>query len=229
MNARTLMPFSRNRSVSRRPQDADPIVALRRDMDSLFDDFFTNFGLPALGGLGLPALAGDDVAAGTLTPRIDVSETDQEIRIAAELPGIDENNVEVMVADDLLTIRGEKTEEREEDERGYHVRERSRGTFARSLRLPFSVDPNQVQASFRNGVLNITIPKPKEAQEKVRRVEVKRDEGASDARMSGVDRAAAGDKPSASDQQSSREGQTASQSSTGGRSSKESQSKTATT
>lgn len=114
-----------------------------------------------------------------LTPQIDVSETDQEIRVTAELPGIDEKDVEVTLTDDVLMIRGKQKAEREEEkDRGYHLRERVQGTFSRVLRLPFAADPNQVQATVNNGVLTVTIPKPKEVQEKVHRIEVKKEEAA---------------------------------------------------
>jgi HSP20 family protein len=136
-------------------------------MNRLFDDFFTGFGLPMLGG-------GD--GGRMLSPQLDVSETDQEMQIAAELPGIDEKNIEVTVADDMLTIQGEKQEERDQKERNYHLMERSYGTFSRMLRLPFAVDPQQVKAAFKDGVLRITIPKPKEVQQKTQRIEVRREE-----------------------------------------------------
>jgi len=82
------------------------------------------------------------------------------------------------VADDILTIRGDKQIEQEEKDRDYRVVERARGSFSRSLRLPFSIDPKQVQATVKDGVLTITIPKPKDVQEKTSRVEVKREDGA---------------------------------------------------
>jgi HSP20 family protein len=187
MNVRSLMPFSGNRSAPQR-SDADPFISFRREMDRLFDDFFTGFGMP----IPLPPAA---ASSGTLlAPRIDVSESGQEIRIAAELPGVDEKDVEVTLNGDILTIRGEKQEERNEDDRDYHLMERSVGTFARTLRLPFTVDPAQVDASFNQGVLTLTIPKPKEAQEQVHRIAVK---GAEDSAPATPDRAAAGDKPSA--------------------------------
>jgi HSP20 family protein len=81
----------------------------------------------------------------------------------------------VILADDVLTIRGEKKAEREQKERDYHLMERSHGTFSRSLPLPFAADPSQVKAGFKNGVLTVTIPKPKEVQEKQHRIEIERD------------------------------------------------------
>jgi HSP20 family protein len=111
-------------------------------------------------------------------PKIDVSETDNEIQITAEMPGIDQNDVEVLLEDDRLIIRGEKKEEREDKDRNYHVRERVQGAFSRTLPLPFAPDPNQVKAEFRNGVMTITIPKPQEVKQKQHRIEVQKDTGA---------------------------------------------------
>jgi HSP20 family protein len=203
MAVKSLMPFFGNRQVTRGQQDADPLQAFRGDMNRLFDDFFSSFPLPGLLAPQLAQVA--QVTSPMLTPRIDVSETEQDIRISAELPGLDGDDVEVVLTDDLLTIRGEKSAERkedEDDERGYHVMERTEGMFSRSLRLPFKADPDQVQASFRNGVLTVTIPKPAEAQQRTRRIDVKRDErdeGTGGAKVSSIDRAAAGDKPGSSE------------------------------
>lgn len=162
----SMVPFWRNTSLSPWDENKDPFSALRREMNRLFDNAFGGFGLPSLGN---PAFGG--MAA----PKIDVSESENEIRIAAELPGIDEKNVEVMLTGDMLTIRGERKEEHEEKQQNYHVRERTQGVFSRSLPLPFGADPNQVKAAFKNGVLTVTIPKPKEAQQKQHRIEVQRD------------------------------------------------------
>jgi HSP20 family protein len=197
----SIMPFNRGRSVSRRrPEDADPLVALRQEVSRVFDDFFSGVGLPSFSNLE-PA-----TVATILAPRMDVSETDSEVQIAVELPGLDEGDVDVTLDGDVLTIRGEKATERDEDERDYHIIERAEGTFLRTLRLPFQADPEQVRADFRDGVLMIAIPKPKEAQQTSRRIEVHRQDGADQdqAKASGsqssersrVDRAAAGDKPS---------------------------------
>ena len=112
-------------------------------------------------------------------PKIDVSETDNEIQVTAEMPGIDQNNVEVLLEDDRLIIRGEKKEEREDDkDRNYHVRERVQGAFSRTLPLPFAPDPNQVKAEFKDGVMTITIPKPQEVKQKQHRIEVQKDTSA---------------------------------------------------
>lgn len=205
MCSMSLLPFNRGRSVSRRrPEEADPLLALRQQMTRVFDDFFS--------GVGLPSFAGPEPAttvAVILTPRMDVSETADAVQLAVELPGLDEDDIDVTLDGDVLTIRGEKTTQRDEDERDYHIIERAEGTFLRTVRLPFEADPEQVQAAFQDGVLTITIPKPKEAQQKSRRIEVhgqngsgngsaKRSCGGSGERPS-VDSAAAGNKPASAD------------------------------
>jgi HSP20 family protein len=164
------MPFSRNQSMARWSEENDPFLAMRREMNRLFDDVFDGFGLPSAFG---PVLRQMPAA-----PKIDVSETDNEIQITAEMPGIDQNDVEVLLEDDRLIIRGEKKEEREDKDRNYHVRERVQGAFSRTLPLPFAPDPNQVKAEFRNGVMTITIPKPQGVKQKQHRIEVQKDTGA---------------------------------------------------
>jgi HSP20 family protein len=217
MCAMSLMPFNRGRSVSRRrPAEADPLLALRQEMSQVFDDFFSGVGLPSFAG----SEPGSTVTA-ILTPRMDVSETDDAVQIAVELPGLDEGDVTVTLDSDVLTIRGEKATERDEDERDYHIIERAEGTFLRTLRLPFEADPEQVQAAFQDGVLTITIPKPKQAQQKSRRIEVHGQNGSSNGsagsrERSGVDLAAAGDKPASADTSAAGDRATSGDKSSGG-------------
>jgi HSP20 family protein len=117
----------------------DPFLTLHREMNRLFDDALR----------GSPAAAGSQGAQGSLlAPHMDVSETEKEIRIQAELPGVNENDVDVSLNEDVLTIRAEKKQERKEEREGVYVSERSFGTFQRSLRLPFQVDAEKVQARF---------------------------------------------------------------------------------
>jgi HSP20 family protein len=142
----------------------DPFTTLHREMNRLFDD--------ALRGWPSQSASGGAVSA----PRMNVSETENEIRVEAELPGVSETDVQLELSDDLLTIRGEKQAEREDKNTNYHIVERSFGSFARSVRLPFSPRPDQVKAEFNNGVLKITLPKSA-AQEKVHRIQVQPSSG----------------------------------------------------
>lgn len=142
------------------PQEADPFRALQRRMDHLFDDFASGYRWPFANGRDTPM------------PQIDVSETDGEVTIEAELPGVDEQDIDVTVADNLLTIKGEKKQEKEEKKKDYHLTERSYGSFSRSMTLPFDADPKKIKASFDAGVLKITLPKPPEVKSKVKKIAI---------------------------------------------------------
>jgi len=143
---------------------ADPFRFFQREMNRLFDDVLR-------GDFGMPALAGSGGEKGVLIPRVEMRETDNELRITAELPGVAEKDVEVSLDDDVLTIRGEKKFERTEERENTHFTERAFGVFQRSVRLPWHVEPDQVKANLTNGVLTITLPRPKE-QDKTRKIPV---------------------------------------------------------
>lgn len=159
MDLRSLVPFSFG-GLARRGDD--PFVSLHREIDRLFDEF----------SRGMP-LTWRPAAKGGVDLRVDVSETDKEIKVTAELPGVDEKDIEVILAGDLLTIKGEKKAEQERKEENYHLIERSYGAFARSLRLPYAVEEKNVQAEFKKGVLTITLPKPAEVQAAAKKIAVK--------------------------------------------------------
>lgn len=147
--------------------DWDPFRSLHREMNRLFDEVQRGAATPFARGRAGQA-AGD-----LLEARINVSETDQEFRVTAELPGVAEEDIDVTVDGDTLTIRGEKKFEQESggEKENYHFVERSYGTFQRSLRLPYTLDPDQVRAQFRNGVLTLTAPKPAQ-QPGARRIQI---------------------------------------------------------
>lgn len=148
------------------PRYSDPFSALRAEMDSLFDSFMG--GLPAFSGM-----FGTSGGRGfTLTPHIDVRETDKEIVVEAELPGINEKDISLALQDGVLTIRGEKKHEHDEEKENYRMMERRYGSFQRSLRLPDTVDEDKVEASFDNGVLKIKVPKRPEAIGKQRTIPI---------------------------------------------------------
>ncbi len=140
----------------------DPFMSLQRSMNRLFDDMFRS---------GAP-LTGQGEEGGMILPQMNVSETENEVRITAELPGVSEKDVDITLDDDMLTIRGEKRMEKKEDKENYHFVERSFGQFRRTLRVPHSIDADQVQASVENGVLTVILPKH-QGQEKMRHIQVK--------------------------------------------------------
>jgi HSP20 family protein len=160
--ARMPVPFGFESGFPAPMSGFDPFTTLHREMNRLFDE--TLRGWPSS-----PASSGG--GGGVMAPRINVSETENEIRVEAELPGVPEKDVNIELSEDLLTIRGEKQAQREDKKQNYHIVERSFGSFARSIRLPFSPRPDQVKAEFTNGVLHINLPKAA-AQEKVHRIQV---------------------------------------------------------
>ncbi len=156
MDFKSLMPFAR-RDVAE-----DPFTAMRREMDRLFEEMTKSFSLarPAFG-------------MGVMAPRVDMRETDTAIEIQAELPGVTEKDIEVQLADGVLTLKGEKKQEREEKEKGYYLMERAYGSFLRQIPIPVEVEEDKVEAKFDKGVLTITLPKKPEAQTKAKKIEIK--------------------------------------------------------
>jgi HSP20 family protein len=165
MNLRSVIPM-RDRTALARPE-AGPFGSLQREVDEEFSRGVPMFATPALMNI---------------VPRVDVTETDKEIETTAELPKLERKDVEISFDDDVLTLRGEKKIESEQDNKkdgngkdgdnkNYHLSERSYGVFYRVLQLPPGIDPSTVKATMSNGVLKITIPKPARAQAK--KIEVK--------------------------------------------------------
>jgi HSP20 family protein len=156
MNMRDLIPWGRQSStapVQYQGQENNPVLSFRREVDRLFDDLFRGY-LPSLGagfGRGIGAW-----------PNLELSESDREIRITAEVPGMSEKEVELLMEDGVLTLRGEKKSETEDKDRGYS--ERYYGRFERRIALPSNVDEGSAKAEFRDGVLTVTLPKSAEAE-----------------------------------------------------------------
>lgn len=134
------------------------------------DRVFQHFG----GGFPVPGLATEEgFPFGRFVPKVDITETEGQLEVTAELPGVPEDAIEVTLTDNVLSIRGEKKSESKNEKKDYHVVERSYGMFQRMIPLPFDPGKAEPEATFRDGVLRITIPKPPEAAEKKRRVEIK--------------------------------------------------------
>ena len=168
MHLKEILPWNwgkKNVPVRREPRaelgEAEhPALGLRRSLDRVFDDFFEGFGGRGESGLG------------RFVPALDASETDEAYTISLELPGIDEKDVTVHLSADALTIEGEKSEERERDERGAHWVERSYGSFRRVVPLPSEVDAAAAKASFKRGVLSITLPKTEASREQAHSIPI---------------------------------------------------------
>ena len=151
------------------------LPALRDEVDRLFDDFFTGWPRPAIRRRRMesdPWRRFQGMFEATF-PTADVVEGEKDYRITAELPGMSEKDIEIALAGDMLTLKGEKKEEREEKEENRYVSERRYGSFQRSFALPEDADPEKIEAAFKNGILTVTLPKRPEAQAKRRKIEVK--------------------------------------------------------
>lgn len=144
-----------------RDRRADPLQTLRSEIERVFEDFPKNLGVSTSG-------------VGVLRPTLDVSETDDGVRVTVELPGVDESDIDVTLADDVLTIKGEKKSEREEKSETFFRSERSYGMFQRSIPVPSGLDPASVTATMKDGVLEIALPKPPEAKASARKIAISR-------------------------------------------------------
>jgi HSP20 family protein len=164
MALRDLIPWNNNRGreVSVPRGEANPFLTLHREMNRLFDDAFRRFDLAPLGSDRFFERAMD-------WPNVEVSETEREIKVTAELPGLDEKDVSIELANGVLAIRGEKKTETEDTERRFS--ERFYGRFERQIPVD-EVDEEKVSASFKNGVLAVTLPKSPSAQQKVKRIAI---------------------------------------------------------
>jgi HSP20 family protein len=149
MALKSLIPVGADRSVTR--LQSNPFSVLQQEIDRLFDGFSQNF---------------REFPPRDMMPKMDVGETDKEIEITAELPGLEEKDIQLNLADNVLTIRGEKKNEREETKRDYHLVERSYGSFTRAVQLPDGVNGDGIKAVMAKGVLKVTVPKPAPAQTK---------------------------------------------------------------
>lgn len=136
------------------PASLDPLLQLHREVDRVFDEAFRGFGL-SWPRFSLPTMASG--WQGLLRPALDIQETDTQYRITLEVPGVDEKDIQLTLDDDVLWIRGEKRQEQERQEGQYHRIERSYGSFQRALNLPEDANQDAIKATFKNGVLAITI------------------------------------------------------------------------
>ncbi len=151
MNLKSLIPSTNRLRVT------EPFSSLYSDLDRMVSDL----------GRSFPAFRSTDVM-----PRVDVSETDQSIEVTAELPGLEEKDVEIDFTDDILTIKGEKRSEKEEKEKNRYISERTYGSFLRSIQLPSGIDPAKIEASIDKGVLTVKVPKP--APTVTKKIEIKK-------------------------------------------------------
>jgi HSP20 family protein len=162
MSVRDLIPWRRSNNgppASYQDEDRSPFHSLHREMNRVFDDFFRNFDIrrPLMG------LKGG-------WPNVDLSETDNQVTVTAELPGMEEKDVEVLLEEGLLTLRGEKRSENEDKDRQFA--ERYWGQFERRIPIDAEIQADKVEARFKNGVLTVTLPKNPEARSKAKRISI---------------------------------------------------------
>ena len=144
----------------------DPFQSFRAEMDRLFDSF--------LGGVpSLTSLRQGFSGAQVMTPTLDVKENEKEIVVKADLPGMDEKDINLTIYNGVLSLRGEKKSEHTDERENYHVMERSYGSFQRSIRLPDTIDEDKAEARFDKGVLTITLPKRPETVSAQKKIEIK--------------------------------------------------------
>jgi len=143
----------------------EQMESLHKEMDRLFQEMSSE----SFRGSMFPQAWGRDL----MLPDIDETEDDKAFHISVELPGMDEKDVDITLSERQLTIRGEKKQDKAEEGKDFYRRERNYGSFRRTIELPGDVDESKIKASFKKGVLNIELPKTKEALEKIKHIEVK--------------------------------------------------------
>jgi HSP20 family protein len=151
-----------------------PFDALRREIDRLFDDFNGGFWRSPFrrSAFDLEPFWRRELSWAA-TPAMDVAETDKAYEITAELPGMNESDVQVVASNGVLTIKGEKKDEKEEKKKDYYLSERRYGSFERRLQIPDGVDEDKIEATFKKGVLSVILPKKPEAQKPAKKIDVK--------------------------------------------------------
>ena len=154
-----LLPLRRRSTLARKELES-PIEALHEEMEDLFDRFFWGTEIEP------------SKAERMFVPTVNVSEDDKEILVTADLPGIDEKDLDVTITKDSLTIKGERKEENEEKGKNFYRVERSYGSFQRAIPLTSEVDESKAKAQFKNGVLKITLPKTPKAQTAAKKIQV---------------------------------------------------------
>lgn len=164
MDFKDLIPFGK-KAVAVKQEEEHPFLTMQREMNRMFDSFTRTWGADTF-----PA---DN---GVFTPRMDVTEDAKAFFVTAELPGINEKDIDLTITGDTLTLRGEKKAEKEETGKNYFYSERSYGSFSRSIPLPRQIDTDKVSAGFKKGILTITLPKTAAAMEDLKKISVKTDE-----------------------------------------------------
>lgn len=155
------------------PTIPDPWRSFRTEMDRLFDRFGSGWGMPSLRRMFDVEPFRYESSFTMPSPAVDVTEDDTSFKVTAELPGMSEKEIEVVVSGDTLTLKGEKRQEKEQKDKNFYLSERSYGSFQRSFYVPEGVDRDKISADFSKGVLSITMPKTAKAVGQQKKIEVK--------------------------------------------------------
>lgn len=162
MSVRNLIPGGRRSLTPASSQDSmHPVVSLQREMNRLFEDMFRGFEMSFPADFGARALSGG-------WPQLEVNDDDDAVRVSAELPGMEEKDVELLLEDGVLTVRGEKRSQNEDAKK--HFSERYYGSFERRIQLGYEIEEDKVKADFKNGVLEVVLPKDKSATPRAKRI-----------------------------------------------------------
>ena len=173
--AATKFPVKTEEKKIGRPAEWRPFESLRREVDRLFDDFGVGSWRSPFGqtAFDLQPFWRGEVGWGK-APAVDIVDKEKAYEITAELPGMDESNIDVKFSDGTLTIKGEKKDEKEEKKKDYYLSERRYGSFQRSFGVPDGVDTDKIEAHFKNGVLTVTLPKTADAQKSEKKIAIKK-------------------------------------------------------
>jgi HSP20 family protein len=160
------------KNVPIRREDAlaeySPFYSLQQDINRLFDSFFQGFENRSMSTF-------EETSSPMFSPSLDITETDSDVRVTIELPGLTDKEIDLSISENSLTVKGEKKEEREENTSGYYRMERLYGSFYRSIPLPCSIDRDKVQATFKQGVLSISMPKTRQALQETRKITINKE------------------------------------------------------
>ena len=171
--AATKLPVRTEEKKTDHPTEWRPFESLRREVERLFDDFQVGSWRSPFGRtvFDVEPFRRSEIGWGK-DPAVDIVDKDKAYELTAELPGLDENNIDVKFADGTVTIKGEKRDEKEEKKKDYYLSERRYGSFQRSFGLPDGVDADKIAATFKNGVLTVTLPKTAEAQKSEKKIAI---------------------------------------------------------
>ena len=162
MSLRDLTPWRKNRATSASDL-ASPFSAFQQDLDSIFGDSFPS----------VFSQFADENGKSILPARVDMSESDDEIEIIADMPGMDEKDIDITFQDNVLTLKGERKSESEDKNRQFTRVERSHGTFVRRIAIPTEIQEEDIKADFSKGVLKIILPKSHDVRKSTRKIEVR--------------------------------------------------------